>query len=509
MLKKLLAVTLLLAMLIAVLPADALALKDSVDVSKLKSLVYDHDATLHSEFGAFNKITIKSGAHVVFKGGFEIAGALIVEPGATLTGVSGGSWFALVRDCTVEGIDLWYRQEIGSGETDLKKIPQPVVKNLNSRGLSTGFKWDAEHECWVLDMVLNGNRFNLPAGGIDPSEHVELSSLKSKTYTKDAVMNYSLVTFNAVTIKSGAHVVCSGCFAIAGSLTVEPGASFTGVDEDSKFCFVLERECVVDGLDLWYRDNSGGKDELRKIPQPVMASLKSAGVSAEFKWDAKNACWVLVPDGFSAPQTDVVNYHSDRDRDVALRFARGLQTLGLLRGAGKNSDGTTNFALNRQATRAEALTMLVRLLGKEEEALNGEWQHPFTDVPSWADPYVGYSYATGLTKGVSATKFGTGNITFRQYMTFLLRALGYTDADAEWSGKLYDDAMTYAERGGMFRTDNDPYQICTEDFLRMDMVVASWRVMQWTTKEGSALYERLADQGLFTREDYVDVYLHA
>ena len=118
-------------------------------------------------------------------------------------------------------------------------------------------------------------------------------------------------------------------------------------------------------------------------------------------------------------------------------------------------------------------------------------------------------YATGLTKGVSPTEFGTGNITFRQYMTFLMRALGYTDADAEWSGTLYGDAMTYAERGGMFSTDHDPYQLCTEEFLRMDMVVATWRVMQWTTKEGSALYEQLAAQGLFTREDYIDAYLHA
>ena len=43
----------------------------------------------------------------------------------------------------------------------------------------------------------------------------------------------------------------------------------------------------------------------------------------------------------------------------------------------------------------------------------------------------------------------------------------------------------------------------------MDMVVASWRVMRWTTKEGSALYERLAAQGLFTVEAYQDAYLHA
>jgi len=83
------------------------------------------------------------------------------------------------------------------------------------------------------------------------------------------------------------------------------------------------------------------------------------------------------------------------------------------------------------------------------------------------------------------------------------------DKFMEWNGTLYDDALIYAERGGMLDTDSDPYQLCTEEFLRMDMVVASWRVMQWTTKEGGALYERLAAQGLFTCEDYFDVCLHA
>ena len=268
----------------------------------------------------------------------------------------------------------------------------------------------------------------------------------------------------------------------------------------------------MEGLDLWYRHSSGsGETALKKIPQPVTETLNKAGLGTGFKWDTEHACWVLnqvTNIDLQAMVTGVL-YHSERDKDISLRFANALKTLGLLSGAGTNADGTTNFALGRKATRAEALTMLIRLLGKESEALEGKWQHPFTDVDAWADPYVGYAYATGLTEGVSATEFGKGNITFQQYMTFLMRALGYTDADAAWSGTLYGDALTYAERGGMFSTENDPYQLCTEDFLRMDMVVASWRVMHWTTKEGVALYERLADQGLFSRENYIDIYLHA
>ena len=47
--------------------------------------------------------------------------------------------------------------------------------------------------------------------------------------------------------------------------------------------------------------------------------------------------------------------------------------------------------------------MLIRVLGKEPAALKSDWTHPFTDVASWADKYVGYAYENVLTKGVSAT----------------------------------------------------------------------------------------------------------
>ena len=46
------------------------------------------------------------------------------------------------------------------------------------------------------------------------------------------------------------------------------------------------------------------------------------------------------------------------------------------------------------------------MLGLEKEAKNGKWAHPFTDVSSWADPYVGCAYDHKLTDGVSKTKFG-------------------------------------------------------------------------------------------------------
>ena len=48
--------------------------------------------------------------------------------------------------------------------------------------------------------------------------------------------------------------------------------------------------------------------------------------------------------------------------------ADALHTLGLFNGTGSNADGTPIYDLDRTPTRHEAVTMLVRLLGKESDA---------------------------------------------------------------------------------------------------------------------------------------------
>ena len=63
--------------------------------------------------------------------------------------------------------------------------------------------------------------------------------------------------------------------------------------------------------------------------------------------------------------------------------AQMLYDIGLFRGTEKG------FELDKPMTRAEAAAMLTRLLGAEKTALSGTWKHPFTDVPQWADKYVG------------------------------------------------------------------------------------------------------------------------
>ncbi len=159
--------------------------------------------------------------------------------------------------------------------------------------------------------------------------------------------------------------------------------------------------------------------------------------------------------------------------------AWALHELGLLEGSGTRGDGTPDFALDRALTRGEAVTLLVRLLGKETEALSVDWPTPFTDVPDWAKPYVGYAYVNGLTYGVGEHAFGADRpAAATEYISFLLRALGYGGADFRW-----DAAWELSDRIGL--TDGR-YGGSSAVFTRGDAVLLSDRALDLPCKGGSA-----------------------
>lgn len=175
--------------------------------------------------------------------------------------------------------------------------------------------------------------------------------------------------------------------------------------------------------------------------------------------------------------------------------AAGLNTLGLFLGVGVNANGTPDFALDRVPTRVEAVTMLVRLIGKEAEALSRTWAIPFTDVPDWAGRYVGYAYANGLTFGVSESIFGSDRgVTAAEYITFVLRALGYASGeDFEWdSAWTLSDELGFTD--GRYGTGNG-----ATPFLRADVAVISLNALK-VCHNGSdtTLYSSLLEAGVFT-----------
>ena len=184
-----------------------------------------------------------------------------------------------------------------------------------------------------------------------------------------------------------------------------------------------------------------------------------------------------------------------RDTSAEEVMAADLKELGLFQGV---SD--TDFALDRAPSRTEALVMLIRVLGKEADALNGNWYHPFTDVAPWSDKYIGYAYQHDLTRGISATSFGTGSANAAMYVTFVLRALGYSDTNDEdftWS-----DPFSLANDIGIL-----PRRVDLRTFLRADVVTVSYAALPVCLKNTElTLAEKLIADEVFTEEQYTAVY---
>lgn len=183
-----------------------------------------------------------------------------------------------------------------------------------------------------------------------------------------------------------------------------------------------------------------------------------------------------------------------RDVSAAEEQAEALKSLGLFKGV---SD--TNFDLERAPSRVEALVILIRNLGKESEALSGSWSHPFTDVPSWADQYVGYAYENALTNGVSATAFGTTDANAAMFLTFTLRALGYTDTNGE--DFTYSNPYTLATQTGILYDG-----VNQTSFWRADAVLVSAAALGARLKDSTdTLAEKLITENVFTDADYAAV----
>jgi len=166
------------------------------------------------------------------------------------------------------------------------------------------------------------------------------------------------------------------------------------------------------------------------------------------------------------------------------KAADALNSLGLFNGS------EAGYELERTPTRGEALVMLLRLTGQAGDALTERCTHPFRDG-GWADAYIGYAYQRGLTSGISADTFGTGQeATARQYAAFLLRALGYQDFDYEKSLSLLQV--------------NAPVILPDSSrFTRGDLASLSLAALAAPMADGSGtLAAHLAEEGLFTWTGY-------
>ena len=193
-------------------------------------------------------------------------------------------------------------------------------------------------------------------------------------------------------------------------------------------------------------------------------------------------CLVLIFSGTSMANTK--RYSTVNDVAVA------LSELGLFRGTDQG------FALEDIPKRIQGLVMLIRLTGNEKAALAETESHPFKDVEPWADPYVAFAYKQQWIKGIEEGKFGAEEaMNEQQYLTLLLRALGYTEeaGDFSWEtvNQLAADLGLSADLGQ------------TLDLTRGRMVLISWDTLKQHLKESEeTLAEVLEKKQMLDFEKY-------
>ena len=170
-----------------------------------------------------------------------------------------------------------------------------------------------------------------------------------------------------------------------------------------------------------------------------------------------------------------------------LEKAIDLKILGLFNGTDKG------YELERIPTRIEGSVMLLRLLGKEQEAKSLNLSHPFTDVPSWADSVVGYMYKNELTTGISATTFGSSHqLSAKQYITFILRALGYDEENNDFK---YETSLDKAVQSGLLSAAESTSLKTRSNILRNDLAGISHNALKTKLRASTkTLLDKLVSQ---------------
>ena len=132
---------------------------------------------------------------------------------------------------------------------------------------------------------------------------------------------------------------------------------------------------------------------------------------------------VMGSSAASSSYTDV----ADTDNVEAIEV---LKSVGIMVG-----DESGDFNPDQNVTRNEMAVVMSNLMAYNVATYANT--SPFTDVPSWAEPYVAACWTNGITAGTSATTYGgSESVTTAQAALMLMKALGYfqyaSDFGSDW-----------------------------------------------------------------------------
>ncbi len=246
-------------------------------------------------------------------------------------------------------------------------------------------------------------------------------------------------------------------------------------------------------------NNIGGKVSLELVGgdfrngATLAVGAYSGGATLKYAPAAFSNLSFVTKEGFTVTEIEVQDGATLTKPTLTSDFAcaRALYNLGLAQGYDTTG---TNFGLTDKMTRIQTVVQVIRFLGKEAEVKAGTFTHPFTDVPAWANNYVGYAYANNITSGRSKDKFDPdGTVDEMQFLTFMLRAVGYEDSKGDF---VWNNPFSLAKKIGMNESDT-----ASASFVRGDAFRISFNALYSDAKNSKAVYENLAAAGVFTTGD--------
>ena len=200
----------------------------------------------------------------------------------------------------------------------------------------------------------------------------------------------------------------------------------------------------------------------------------------------------IDPDATPLAATDLQRIPSE--------YAMELYKLDLFVGTVPNANPPV-FSLDKSLTRLEALILVIRLMGLENEASTTEEVNPFTDVPEWGAKYAAFGYAEGITVGVNEehTLFDPDKaVSGQEFTAFLLRVLDYYEKNGDFE---FSAAMQQATIAGLYNQVVRS-MMNKDELTRGDAVVAMVEALH-TKLNGSdtTLLETLVNVEFVTAEE--------
>ena len=169
-------------------------------------------------------------------------------------------------------------------------------------------------------------------------------------------------------------------------------------------------------------------------------------------------------------------------------YAKLLYEMGIIYGT------DNGFEEERTLTRAEAIAVVVRLLGEEESIDCRDFEQKFTDVPEnhWAFGYVMYCYQNNITYGTGEDTFSPDSeIDARQFVALVLRTMGYSAP--------YEDTMEKAVECQLFNSDVQK-DFETNKFTRGDMFYTLYRSLKTQRNDKTLMADYLAEKGVISKK---------